>query len=469
MAFILKTIVVALTITFVRCRGDYTADAGSQKLVACLRRRSVPISAISTPLETVNIRLVYTPAVVVQPTTAQHISDAVICASRTETKVQALSGGHSYGSYSTGGKNGSLVVDLQTLQEISVDNATGIAKVGAGVQIGNLALGLFDQGKRAVPHDVVLANGSYVCATPTSYPEIYYALRGAADSFGIVTTFHLQTQAAPTTLTNVRIVIPAALDSKERATDAFLHLQQFALNASALDRRFAFGLRLNQTYFGIEGVFFGRRDEFYQQIAPELLRGLPTPDPVATNVSDLAWLDSLVDQGGPLQVPIGPNPLHAVVYSKSLVTQQARPLTRAAMDAFFDYVLHQGRSSPVPWYSIINLYGGVDSQINVPSVSFAAYAHRASLWVFENIAYSFSHQVFGPAELGFVDGLNRAVTDAQPDGDFAGYSNYLDPRLSAAEAHRVYYGDRLYRTLLAIKRRVDPRATFWNPQAIGVE
>jgi FAD/FMN-containing dehydrogenase len=45
--------------------------------------------------------------------------------------------------------------------------------------------------------DVVLADGRFVHVTPTSYPDLYYALRGAADSIGIITTFHLQTQPAP--------------------------------------------------------------------------------------------------------------------------------------------------------------------------------------------------------------------------------------------------------------------------------
>ena len=36
-------------------------------------------------------------------------------------------------------------------QEFAVDSATGIAKVGAGVQVGNLALDIYDQGRRALP------------------------------------------------------------------------------------------------------------------------------------------------------------------------------------------------------------------------------------------------------------------------------------------------------------------------------
>lgn len=121
-------------------------------LADCLANKNVPIRAVSEPLEPYNLRLGYTPAAVVLPTTPQQVSDAVICAAKTHTKVQPKSGGHSYASYSSGGRNGSLVVDLESMQEIALDNATGIAKVGGGVRLGNLALGIFNQGRRGLPH-----------------------------------------------------------------------------------------------------------------------------------------------------------------------------------------------------------------------------------------------------------------------------------------------------------------------------
>lgn len=159
--------------------------------------------------KTYNSRLPYTPAVIVLPTTTQHISDAVVCAGKNGVKVQAKSGGHSYASFSSGGQSGSMVIDLESFQSISVD-ANGIAKVGGGVRLGNLALGIYNtnNAKRALPHgtcpgvglgghsthggfgyssrawgltldtitamDVTLANGSTVHTTSTSYPDIFY-------------------------------------------------------------------------------------------------------------------------------------------------------------------------------------------------------------------------------------------------------------------------------------------------------
>jgi FAD/FMN-containing dehydrogenase len=69
--------------------------------------------------------------------------------------------------------------------------------------------------------------------------------------------------------------------------------------------------------------------------------------------------------------------------------------------------------------------------------------------------------------VNWINGLNDAVTQAQPQTEFGAYLNYVDPSLSAAEAHRLYYGEELYARLLALKRSVDPQGVFWNPHAIG--
>lgn len=180
----------------------------------CLNSKKVPIAPdFAQRAKPYNLRLPYTPAVIVLPTTVQHVSDAVICASQNGIKVQAKSGGHSYASYAFTGRDGGLVVDLERFQQISLDS-NGIAKVGGGVRLGNLALGIYNQNnaRRALSHgtcpgvgigghathggygyssrnwglaldsitalDVVLANGSSIRTTKTSYPDIFY-VRGS--------------------------------------------------------------------------------------------------------------------------------------------------------------------------------------------------------------------------------------------------------------------------------------------------
>jgi len=77
-----------------------------------------------------------------------------------------------------------------------------------------------------------------------------------------------------------------------------------------------------------------------------------------------------------------------------------------------------------------------------------------------------------------MNAMSASMTDHMDPADVKGYANYVDPTLTAAQAHRLYYGndkwdgtsgpgegrmDRLER----IKREVDPDMILWNPQAIG--
>lgn len=62
--------------------------------------------------------------------------------------------------------------------------------------------------------------------------------------------------------------------------------------------------------------------------------------------------------------------------------------------------------------------------------------------------------------------MNDDIIEAQPDGNFKAYLNYVDPTYTAEEAHELYYGDELYARLSSIKQTFDPREVFWHPQAI---
>jgi hypothetical protein len=98
----------------------------------------VPIKLISgsdwsTYAATYNERLEYTPSVITLPTTNQNVQDAVTCGVLFGATMQAKGGGHSYASFSTGGTNGDLMIDMQQFQTVSVD-ANGIATVGAGLR-----------------------------------------------------------------------------------------------------------------------------------------------------------------------------------------------------------------------------------------------------------------------------------------------------------------------------------------------
>lgn len=74
-------------------------------------------------------------------------------------------------SFSLGGQDGSMVIDLQAFNSISVGQS-GVAQVGSGVRLGNMALGLYDQGKRALPHGVCPGVGVGGHASHGGYCEL---------------------------------------------------------------------------------------------------------------------------------------------------------------------------------------------------------------------------------------------------------------------------------------------------------
>ena len=478
----------------------------STALLDCLAAKNVPTvyapsSAFGQLAEPFNLRLQYIPAVIVLPTSTQDIANAVLCAAQNNVKVQAKSGGHSYASFSSGGQDGSMVIDLENFQDISVDES-GIAQIGGGVRLGDMVLAIHNQSQRALPHgtcpgigigghashggfgytsrlwgitldtivalDVVLANGSFIHATETTYPDIYYALRGAADSFGIITTFHLQTQPSPASVVNWAYTLPGMYNSVAAPTAAFTHIQNFALNASVVDGKLGFGVHLDGQSFSISGTYLGDLETFTNAIAPALLSGLPTPS--SSSIQAVDWITSLSLLASPntLQQPTLGYNLHDDFFAKSLVVPSSAPLTTHALNSYFSYIIENGVNLPSPWFSIINLYGGPDSKINIPSPSSSAYSDRTALWVLQHYGDTTdTADPFPPGTLNFINGLNTAIPSAMPDTTFGAYLNYVDPSLTAAQAHNLYYGADTYAKLLAIKQVVDPGQVFWNPQSIG--
>jgi hypothetical protein len=321
---------------------------------------------------------------------------------------------------------------------------------------------------RIVALDVVLANGTQIHATATAYPDVFYAMRGAGDSFGIVTYFYLATESAPSSVVFFNADLSTALADIHIVTSGFQKLQNFVLTSPLLTPNITIGVYTDSTgSLSISGWCIGCDPQIViNTLVPAMLSGLPYTDLEASS-SD--WLDSLqvLADPSPLTQPLGSTyNLHDTFYAKSLVVHNADPLSIAAIKSFFSYVIaNTGKSS---FYSIINLYGGPNSQINAPSVSSSAYSDRDALWVFQNYGYTPSdNPPYDNSITPYVDGLNDAVTNAQPNGNFTAYLNYVDPDLTAMSAAELYYGSETYNRLLKIKTAIDPGAVFWNPQSIG--
>lgn len=74
--------------------------------------------------------------------------------------------------------------------------------------------------------DVVLADGRLLHVNEADCPELFYAFRGAADSFGVIIRFHLRTVQAPHELVVFSYEIEGIVRDVNEATVAFLNLQR---------------------------------------------------------------------------------------------------------------------------------------------------------------------------------------------------------------------------------------------------
>jgi len=181
------------------------------------------------------------PELIVRPDSARSVGDVVKLARRRGLRVAIKSGGHNVSGAFL--RDGGLLLDLGELQAVSVDPRSASAWVepalwsygllqaiephGLAFPVAHCATvpmgGFLMGGGLGFNHDnwgplachsisaaeVVLANGETVIASPTSNPDLFWAVRGAGTGFfGVVTRYQLQLYAAPVAVYESSYVFP---------------------------------------------------------------------------------------------------------------------------------------------------------------------------------------------------------------------------------------------------------------------
>jgi len=449
-----------------------------------------------------NRRYSYRPAAIVFPNSTNAVANSVTVGVAEKLSLSARAGGHSYAAYGLGGRNGALVIDLRRIKQISVDSKSGEAVIGSGSRLGDMALDLNTHG-RALPHgtcpyvglgghtafggygftsrqwgltldqligvEVVLANGSVTSASKTVHPDLFWALRGAGASYGIMTAMRFRTQTAPSKATNFKYDWNL---SEADFANALIKFQTFCMSNLPAP----LGLEANlgtsssndgKLQFSLTGAWYGPPEAFAAVVQPFLSQ---MPAPVEKSIKTTSWIGSLSGLAGRQALSTSGVDLTAegdTFYAKSITTPQEAPMSNASILAFSKYLANYGVRSNTSWFIQVELYGGKNSAISAVPVDETSYAQRATLFTIQFYASSSDYAPpFPAAGFTFVDNMVDSIVNHNPPGwNYGAYANYVDGRLSPAQWKSLYY-NKHYQRLTQIKGIYDPHNVFAYPQSI---
>ncbi|KAJ5731308.1 uncharacterized protein N7483_005816 [Penicillium malachiteum] len=432
-----------------------------------------------------NLDFPVVPVAITYPETTEQVAEIVKCAADNDIKVQAYSGGHSYANYGLGGNDGAIVIHQKNMQHFSMDTETQIATVGPGTNLGDLQQRLYHAGRRAVAHgscpqvgvgghftigglgpmsrewgtaldhieevEVVLANSSVIRASERQHQDVFFATKGAASSFGIVTEFKIRTHQAPTEA--IQYTYQVNLGDNIDLARLFKDWQRLIMTKN-LTRKFSSELVLFEGGALLSGVFFGSKEEFQAF-------GLEEHFPIKNHgtIAYLTdWFGMLASQAEDLiMTTMGGIP--ASFYAKSMSFTPDQFILDEDVDAMFEY-LHSAKKDTIAWFVIFDLEGGAT---NDPAVDATAYAHRDTFMWMQSYAISLIGPVSSTTK-SFLKGLNNVISSSRPgSGSYGAYPGYVDPYMEKPQS--AYWGPNLAR-LQKIKSAIDPNDVFHNPQSV---
>ncbi|KJR87662.1 chitooligosaccharide oxidase [Sporothrix schenckii 1099-18] len=458
----------------------------------CLTKADVPFDAPGTAdwsqdAAPFNLRLNYTPAAIAVPTTVKHIQDAVSCAAKLGVKANPKCGGHSYASFGLGGEDGHLVIELDRMDSVVLDSSTGIATVQGGARLGHVAAELYAQGRRGFSHGtcpgvgigghalhggfgvsshtqalaldfvvgikVVLSNSTVVDCSETENPDLFWAMRGAGASYGVVAEFKFRTFVVPEVVT----FYSAAINWKqEKAVDGLKAFQAFA--ESGMPSELNLRMFITKDFANFEGLYWGNKTGLQAALAP-LLNQTGAKLVLAQQGT---WLDQLEHFGNGMDLnQTHPYNMHETFYSSSLYTNK---LSDDQVGAFVNYWYGTGKAIKRDWYAQIDVHGGKNSAVGRVAPNATSYAHRDFL-LMTNFYDRVDTGAYPADGFSFLDNFTSNITGSLEPNEWGRYVNYPDPRLSQAAAQKSYWSTHLDR-LQQLKAGVDPHNLFDYPQGI---
>lgn len=411
------------------------------------------------------------PAAIVRPGSASDVARTIHFARQHGFELAVRSGGHSSSGHGT--VEAGIVIDLRDLAEIEVDPASKTVCVGGGATAGavlkalaphGLVVGFGDSGDVGVggivtgggvgylsrlhgitadamlAAEVVLADGRIVEASPTSEPDLFWAIRGGGGNFGVLTRILFRARDLPA-FTGGMLALPGTADviagfvaAAQAAPDG---LSAITMVMPAPPAPFIPDSHKDGLVVLAFVAFAGPDEEAAKALAP--FRALATP--FLDTVAPSPFLSLYEGEGG---------------HPPGLPELRTLFVDRLPEDAAQTIVGFLTESDALVRLVQIRVLGGAINRVGVRDT---AYAHRNSQ-IMLNLVNFYQDAADRPKRREWVDDLMGALRQ----GDPGAYVNFIGPE--GPDRVRAAYPGATWDRLRQIKRQYDPTNLFRRNQNI---
>ncbi|KAE9114590.1 hypothetical protein PF010_g9655 [Phytophthora fragariae] len=472
------------------------ADIGS-----CLDKAGIENSVPTTSTwkvdtEAWNSRLSPVPSAVAFPKTEEEVSAALKCAVDVGVKVTTLGGNRSFSSMGFGRNDGALIMNLKHFKHLKYDASTGLLSYGGPVMISEAANYMWNNFKRALPHGrcpdvgmtglagsgfgslsrssgtvldniesvrVALANGSIVNASAKHNSDLFWGVRGAASSMGVVLDFKIKTLEPPSQMvTNYTIAFNSSVTpTQQDNVHALIGTQKWALskdNNDLLSIRF----ELNKKSV-LTGFFYGSAKKA-NTVLGSLMKNLPSSMVLKTNESDF-WTSEEISTPGLVKQSITPR---RYFYIASVTIPRSAPLDNSTAWELYSSTAFAPKLADASTFGFVDIWGGKYTKKIKADAS--AWKHDNNLhlirWDIRSTAFNVS---FADSTITTMRGNFYKFVDAYKakGGKPGGFTTYRDEKWTMEETTEYLYGGGNFAKLQKIKTAYDPEEMFnTDPQAI---
>lgn len=384
------------------------------------------------------------------------------------------------------GDDNTIVVDLKHFKQFSMDEESWVATLGAGHLLGDVTKKLLANGGRAMAHGtcpqvgigghatigglgpmsrmwgaaldhvqevtVVLANSSVITASPTQNEDVFWALKGAGASFGIITEFKVTTHPTPGEAVQYNFGFSGTphYDQAERFKQ-----WQSMISDPGLSRKFASQVVLSELGMIISGTFFGTHKEFNALNLTSVFPDVSSRKVAVFN--DWAGLVGHWAEDVGLQIGGG---ISSPFYSKSIAFTSKDLIPDDGIDRFFEYVDQADKGTKI-WFGIFDLEGGATNDVPANGT---AYGHRDALFYFQSYGVNLGIKVKDQTR-DFINGMNDVLAGSLRNHALGAYAGYVDPAMTLEDAQVGYWKGNVPK-LRQIKKAIDPNDIFHNLQSV---